>query len=157
MPPKNSKGGFDFQLLFALASEKMNSMKSSTLTIFSAAVFGLSLLCFAETDKLDSAAEIKERSEAVRQQMLLISRQLGITCAACHNPENFKSSEKPLFPIAKKHIELTKLLIDHGMNGQNGETKADCYMCHRGKQIPDYKEKIDPMLRNEFKPKEVKP
>ena len=28
-------------------------------------------------------------------------------------------------------------------DGFKGKPPADCYMCHRGKAVPDYKEKLD--------------
>lgn len=96
----------------------------------------------------ETAAKMKEKEDIIRQNMLTITRQLGTTCVTCHNPENFKSDEKLPFKTAKYHIKVTQILIDNGMNGKNNSPKADCYMCHRGQLHPDWKEKIDPMVKD---------
>lgn len=93
-----------------------------------------------------SAEAVKQQEDAVRKQMVAISRQLGVTCTVCHKTDNFKSSEKMQFRVALEHIKLTQLLIDNGMDGKKSPM-ADCYMCHRGKLSPDYKEKIDPLQK----------
>ena len=83
--------------------------------------------------------------QAYRDYMLKITRQLGTTCAACHNLNNFSSSEKIEFKTSKDHIRITQALIDAGFDGQNKRPMADCYMCHRGKMKPDYREPFDPL------------
>jgi hypothetical protein len=90
---------------------------------------------------------LKANEEAIRLNMLNISRQLNVTCSTCHHPENFKLGDKVPFKVAKEHIRLTQMLIDNGMDGKNGNPKADCFMCHKGAIKPDYKEKIDPMQK----------
>lgn len=94
-----------------------------------------------------SAKKVKSQDEEMRQSMIVMSRQLGVTCTTCHNTENFKSEEKVPFKVAKEHVKLTQLLIDNGMDGKNSHPKADCYMCHRGTLRPDYREKVDPMQK----------
>lgn len=94
-----------------------------------------------------SAQAVKAQEEEMRQAMIVMSRQLGVTCTVCHNTENFKSDEKMPFKVAKDHIKLTQLLIDNGMDGKSGHPKADCFMCHRGALSPDYREKLDPMQK----------
>lgn len=96
--------------------------------------------------RAQTPAKLKSEEEQMREVMVVISRQLGVTCTACHNTDNFKSSEKQSFKTAREHMKLTQLLIDSGMNGKSGP-KADCYMCHRGELKPDYKEKVPPMLK----------
>ena len=93
-----------------------------------------------------SAAAVKLQEEAVRKQMVSISRQLGVTCTVCHKTDNFKSDEKMQFRVALEHIKITQLLIDNGMDGKKSP-QADCYMCHRGQLSPDFKEKIDPLQK----------
>lgn len=107
-------------------------------------IFFLSaLVLFAKNSlQAQTAKELKEKEEAIRQSMLQISRQLGVTCNTCHNTSNFKSNEKPLFQVAAFHMKITQQLIDSGFNGKEGQPKADCYMCHRGQLKPDFKEKI---------------
>lgn len=92
---------------------------------------------------------IKSQEEEIRQQMLVMSRHLGVTCTTCHRTENFKSEELPAYKVAKAHLKLTQVLIDNGLDGSRKDRpKADCYMCHRGQLIPDYKEKLDPMRKD---------
>ena len=91
-----------------------------------------------------SAIKIKTEDELVRENMLSISRQLGVTCNSCHISENFKSDKKMEFKVAKEHMKLTQILIDSGMDGKRGP-KATCYMCHRGEAKPPYKEPLPPM------------
>jgi nitrate/TMAO reductase-like tetraheme cytochrome c subunit len=85
-----------------------------------------------------TAAKLKTDEELMREQMVSMSKQLGVTCTSCHNAENFKSDKKIEFKVAKEHMKLTQLLIDAGMNGQNKAPKASCYMCHRGELHPAY-------------------
>jgi hypothetical protein len=93
-----------------------------------------------------SASKLKSQEEEIRQSMIVISRQLGVTCTSCHKTDNFKSDEMKNFKVAREHMKITQLLIDNGFDG-NKKPKADCYMCHRGKLVPDYIEKVDPMRK----------
>lgn len=123
-------------------------MTSRTRIVLSlAALIGPLLLIapYVEQAFAQSPQKLKSQEEEIRQSMITISRQLGVTCSKCHNTENFKSDEKVPFKVAKEHLKLTQLLIDNGMDGKNGTQKADCYMCHRGQLKPDSREKIDPM------------
>jgi uncharacterized HAD superfamily protein len=117
----------------------MNAL--SPLSKLVVALIGLtfSFASFAQSSS-NTPAGIKSNEEQMREQMIVISRQLGVTCITCHNTENFKSDRKDTFKIAKEHMKLTQLLIDSGLNGKPA-AKADCYMCHRGQLKPDYKEK----------------
>lgn len=74
----------------------------------------------------------------VRKQMVEWSRQLGVTCIHCHNLENFKSYEKKQMDVAKAHSKWVLLLNVEGH--YKNAPKVDCFMCHRGQPIPDYKE-----------------
>jgi len=78
-----------------------------------------------------SPAKLKSDEEQMRDLMVTMSRQLGVTCTTCHHTDNFKSDKKVEFRIAKEHMKITQLLIDSGMDGKKGP-KASCYMCHRG-------------------------
>lgn len=93
-----------------------------------------------------SASKLKLQEQEIRQNMIVISRQLGVTCTSCHKTDNFKSNELSNFKVAQEHMKITQLLIDSGFNGDKAP-KADCYMCHRGKLKPDYIEKVDPMQK----------
>lgn len=102
-------------------------------------VLFLILPVFAATALAQTPAKIKSEEELMREQMVTISRQLGVTCTKCHNTENFKSDKKMEFKVAKEHMKITQLLIDSGMDGKRGP-KASCYMCHRGELKPRYQE-----------------
>lgn len=87
----------------------------------------------------ESAQNLMQSEDQVRAQMLVISRQLGVTCNECHDVQNFKDGSKKNYQIGREHIQLVELLRGHGLDGKK-EPQADCYMCHRGKLMPDYKE-----------------
>lgn len=100
----------------------------------------ISLILFLTLPALaQSPAKLKSDEEQMRQLMVTMSRQLGVTCTTCHNTENFRSDKKVEFRIAKEHMKITQLLIDSGMDGKKGP-KASCYMCHRGELKPPYQE-----------------
>lgn len=91
-------------------------------------------------------SQVKSEEEVMRESMVSISRQLGVTCTACHNPENFKSDKKMEFRVAKEHMKITQGLIDMGMDGKKGP-KATCYMCHRGELKPPFQEPPPPLKK----------
>lgn len=96
------------------------------------------VLLLACSSYAQTPAQLKSQEEEMRELMISMSRQLGVTCTSCHNPENFRSSAKMEFKIAKEHMKITQLLIDNGMDGKKGP-KASCYMCHQGQLKPSYK------------------
>lgn len=106
-----------------------------------------SLLLISPSSFSQSPNALKDEQEEMRQVMMVISRQLGVTCTACHIESNFASDKMVNFKVAKEHMKLTQLLIDNGMDGRKGP-KADCFMCHRGKLKPDYIEKVNPIIQN---------
>ena len=79
-----------------------------------------------------------------REKMMLWSRQLGVTCVYCHNLDNFKDDTKPTFKISLKHNNMNKILQEEIFNDRDKgnvlKVKVDCYMCHRGKDMPSYQE-----------------
>ncbi len=79
--------------------------------------------------------------ESTRQQMIEWSQQLQVTCIHCHDAKNYKDGSMKAFKVAKGHSEIVQLL---NRDYKNKIPKVDCYMCHRGKAIPDYKEKTNP-------------
>jgi hypothetical protein len=119
----------------------------STSGLFFLATFLINscFLLIAQNAFSQTAKKIKSTEEQIRESMVTISRQLGVTCTYCHNTDDFKNSEKPFFKIAKEHMRLTQILIDSGMDGRSGP-KADCYMCHRGQSKPNYKEPLHPIV-----------
>lgn len=92
-----------------------------------------------------TAREIKTQESEIRAQMEAISRQLGVTCTACHNATNFRSDELRAFKTSREHMKITQMLIDRGMDGKNGP-KADCFMCHRGQMRPEYQQHLNKLL-----------
>lgn len=85
-----------------------------------------------------------DKEQDVRKQMMTWSRQMGVTCVYCHNQNNFKSDEKQTYKIAKKHWQMVRLLNEEVFTERDKGgaliIEADCYMCHRGLNIPKYKE-----------------
>ena len=100
----------------------------------------------------ESVKRLQNEDEEVRRVMVQISRQLGVECTTCHNVKNFALANKPEYKVAKEHIRITQLLIDHGMDGKDHHPKADCYMCHRGVLHPK-PEPFDPMTMEKQKVK----
>lgn len=101
--------------------------------------------------QLAGARDAKARDEEIRDQMIVISRHLGVNCLTCHETDNFASNKKVEFKIAREHMRLVQVLIDNGFNGQGGNPKADCYLCHRGELKPNYKEPHDPLIMGKSK------
>lgn len=139
---------------------RRNGPGRGLVLVFSAAVIGV-LVFSAGTGRtqsapLSGARDAKLRDEEVRAQMIVISRQLGVDCLTCHDTANFASDKKREFKISRDHIKLVQILIDHGMNGQGSNPKADCYLCHRGKLKPDYREPYDPLVMGKNKSKSEK-
>ena|ERR1017187_3214453 len=86
----------------------------------------------------DSTQPATDHDLQVREEMKQISKELGVTCDHCHNVANYKSHEKPQMAISKEHSRIVELLNKQGFTYKNAP-KGTCYMCHRGKAIPDYK------------------
>jgi len=107
--------------------------KTSLLTLCLIALLALPTES-AEHKKLNDPDLVK------REYMVKISRQLGVTCNHCHDVNNFKSELMPTYKVAKEHMHIVDLLNKQGFKAKN-DPKADCFMCHRGTSMPDYKEK----------------
>lgn len=89
----------------------------------------------------ESVTQLVTNEEKVREEMITISRELGVTCTECHNVQNFREGSKKTFKVSKDHMKLTQMLKENGMDGKKGPL-ATCYMCHRGKLMPEYKEPV---------------
>lgn len=87
----------------------------------------------------ESIAKFVTTEEKIREEMIAISRELGVTCTECHNVQNFRDDSKKSFKVGKEHMKLTQMLKDSSFDGKKGPLST-CYMCHRGKLMPDYKE-----------------
>lgn len=86
-----------------------------------------------------SAPKKEDPDLVMREYMLKISRQLGVTCNYCHNIKNFKDESMPTWKISKEHMKVVHLLNTEGFNSSR-TPKADCYMCHQGKAKYQYQE-----------------
>ena len=93
------------------------------------------VLLFSANSLLEAKSE-PDADMKVRDQMVQISRELGVTCTYCHNSENFKDSKNKNFGIALKHLKITQLLnSDQGFKGKPAVT---CYVCHQGEAKFEY-------------------
>lgn len=89
-----------------------------------------------------TAGKVTDQDLQIRESMIKMSRQLGVTCNHCHDVSNFKSDKMSAFKISKHHMKLVDILNVQGLGGVK-TGKVDCYMCHRGKAVPDFKEPLD--------------
>lgn len=99
------------------------------------------LLLLVSTGSAESVTQFVQKEEQIRQSMVTISRELGVTCTECHNVQNFQESSKKNFKVGLEHMKLTQMLKENGFDGKKGP-EATCYMCHRGKLRPDFKEPV---------------
>ena len=109
--------------------------------IFSLTIVALSatFLVITEEAKSQSAQILKSKESEIRENMITISRQLGVTCTECHNPNNFRDDAKPSFKVGKDHMRMMEVMRERGFDGKRGP-EVTCYMCHRGQLKIDYKE-----------------
>lgn len=115
-----------------------NAVYYKSLVVFGAAIF-LVMLILSPKGYSESASQIKTNENKIRQDMIVISRQLGVTCTECHNVQNFASDEKKTFKVAKDHMRITETLRSSGFDGKKGP-EVSCFMCHQGKLRPSYKD-----------------
>ena len=115
-----------------------NAVYYKSLVLFGTAVF-IILLILSPKGYSESASTLKTTEEKIRKDMIVISRQLGVTCTECHNVQNFASDEKKSFKVAKDHMRITETLRGNGFDGKKGP-EVSCFMCHQGKLRPGYKE-----------------
>lgn len=138
------------------SAQQRNSLPRFIILGLSSLVLGLLLVTEpsqSQSSQLAGARDLKMSDEQMRQQMIVISRQLGVNCLTCHETDNFKSDKKREFKVSKDHMRIVQVLIDNGMNGSAGMPKADCYMCHRGHLKPAYQETYDPLTMGKAKSK----
>lgn len=107
-------------------------------------------ICLAQT-----AETIKKSEEEIRQEMIKISRQLGVACTECHSTKNFKYDDRLNYKVSLAHMKMTEMLKQNGFSGKNNEPEASCYMCHRGQLKYEFKERFNDHYRSE--PKKKKP
>jgi hypothetical protein len=92
---------------------------------------------------------------ATRQSMIQISKQLGVTCTHCHDPNNFKSHDLPTWNTAKEHMRVTQVL--NSKQGFGGSPKVDCFTCHQGVAKPKNSSSISASLPEPKKKEEIAP
>jgi len=95
----------------------------------------ISLLFIAPQGHSESVAKMMTKEDQIRDQMISISKQLGVTCTECHNVKNFTEDTKVSFKVAREHMRITALLKANGFDGKK-EPEASCMMCHQGKLKP---------------------
>lgn len=117
-----------------------NAIYYKSLVLVSAALV-IVMLLLSPKGHGESPAQFKESETKTREEMIVIARQLGVTCTECHNVQNFASDEKKTFKIAKDHMRIVATLKANGFDGKKGP-EASCYMCHQGDLKPDYKETV---------------
>jgi hypothetical protein len=120
--------------------ENNNAVYYKSMVVFGPAIF-IVMLILSPSGHSESASKLKLTEEKTREEMVVISRQLGVTCAECHNVQNFASGEKKTFKVAKDHLRIVETLKQNGFDGKKGP-EATCFMCHQGDLHPDYKESI---------------
>ncbi len=98
--------------------------------------FGLFLFLCSNISSAQSLEEIKAQELATREEMLQISKELGVTCTTCHLTKNYKDNAKKAFKVALDHMRAVELLKDQGFDGKKYE-EATCYFCHRGNLRPN--------------------
>lgn len=118
-----------------------NATYYKSLVVFGAALF-IIMMILSPKGYTESASKLKTSEEKVRQEMIVMSRQLGVTCSECHNVQNFASDEKKTFKVAKDHMRIVATLRGNGFDGKKGP-EASCYMCHQGTLRPEYKETLE--------------
>jgi hypothetical protein len=116
-----------------------NAVYYKSLIVFGSAIFVV-MLILSPKAHTESAAALKTNEEKVRQDMIVISRQLGVTCNECHNVQNFAAADLKSFKVSKDHMRIVATLKANGFDGKKGP-EVSCFMCHQGKLHPDYKEK----------------
>jgi len=94
---------------------------------------------FAANQSLPKSRVKPDEDVKVREYMIEISRQLGVTCNYCHDVKNFRSNSMRTWKLSQEHMRIVELLNTKGFS-KLSKVKADCYMCHRGKAIPEYHE-----------------
>lgn len=120
-----------------MSKTKQNMNKSLIKTL----LLTLIILPFFEYNtQAENIVKIKLKEQEVRDQMIEISKQLGVTCNECHNVSNFTDSSKSTFKVAREHIKIVSLLKQNGFDGKKS-TEASCYICHQGHLNPNKTEK----------------
>lgn len=133
---------FPFQLLFRLKFYVQFKISFFLFFLF-CLLFGFQFT-LAKIEKIPVGSKYAKKSDEsfieknmkIRENMIKISHELGVTCNYCHDVSNFKNNNNPHYKIAKKHMVVTKLINEKGFKGNPTIT---CYICHKGNAKPKNK------------------
>jgi Photosynthetic reaction centre cytochrome C subunit len=80
--------------------------------------------------------------------MNFFARSLGVKCNHCHILNEFDKDEKPTKLTARKMYQLVQLT-----HKSLGNTRVSCFMCHRGKAVPEpmpaeVKAEVDELIKD---------
>jgi hypothetical protein len=75
---------------------------------------------------------LREAPESLRITMSVYNIALGVTCEHCHNPADWKSSEKSAF----KTTATMNGLFEEFPKYMPASARTQCYMCHQGSKKP---------------------
>ena len=86
-------------------------------------------------------------TDELRAEMKLLKNGLGVTCEHCHQykPKRDFSVDVPLKKRARLMLKMAdkiqkELFTKEFLGVKEGDApKATCYMCHKGKEKPDFK------------------
>lgn len=115
-----------------------SKLKIALLLCLSALVFSEALEVYGSTKNMPQSSTKKLNDIEMRNWMVQISKELGITCAECHNTKNFKDGSSQNFKVALNHMMILKQIND-GFKKDWRRPEASCFMCHQGKLRPEYK------------------
>jgi endogenous inhibitor of DNA gyrase (YacG/DUF329 family) len=76
---------------------------------------------------------LREASEGLRITMSVYNVALGVTCEHCHDPADWKSSEKRPF----KTTAVMNGLFKEFPKYMPASARTQCYMCHQGSRKPE--------------------
>jgi hypothetical protein len=65
--------------------------------------------------------------------VLSFATALGVECAHCHVPDQWKDASKPAFAVAQKMNEMVRELNANQLAGTKG---VECFTCHAGATRP---------------------
>lgn len=77
------------------------------------------------------SSQAPDKETMVRMQAW--SRALGVACVHCHVPDQFETSDKPAFEMARRMSAMIQDLSRGPLESFGGVT---CWTCHRGRPAP---------------------
>jgi len=77
-------------------------------------------------------ADLAAASDQVKLQMSVYSASLGVECAHCHDPSNWKGTAKPAYAMVEKMSQMFDVFPKFMPSG----ARTQCFMCHKGQRTP---------------------